>query len=453
MPAALKLSRYVVASDALSVKKSGFDGRLLFSTRSGALLTIGRSTWTSLDTNMLHELSDGVKNHLKKCKILVDENENEIEQIVNENQSAIDENDILYQVVQPSAWCQLDCSYCGQEHSQRKLSEIHEQEFLARVRQRLSSAPYRELRLGWFGAEPLMGMSIIRRLTKNAHALAQEFGCTYSAKIVTNGVALSSRLAKELCEEHFVGEAEVTLDGLSENHDTLRFTKSGRGSFDRIFANLKSVAKTTDLSLVIRCNVGRTNASSVTSLIEKLAEAGLAESVKFYTSPIHAWGNDAHKTALTSQEYAELEVQWLALQIRLGFNVGLVPARRKIVCMSVHKQAEVLDAYGNTFNCTEVSYVPSYGKPNVYETRVPVSSIKTKSSLKPSLAENLNSFNDNILTGKQDQCANCKMLPVCGGQCPKSWHENMEPCPSAKRNMRDRLNLLFSVAQLPLGAN
>jgi uncharacterized protein len=451
MPASLKLSNYMVASDALSVKRSGFDGRLLFSTRSGALLTIDRSTWHSLDNNNLHELSEEVKKHLKKSQILVDENENELENIINENKSAIDENDVLYQVVQPSAWCQLDCSYCGQEHSQHKLSEIHEHEFLARVKQRLSSAPYRELRLGWFGAEPLMGISIIRRLTKSARILAQEFGCNYSAKIVTNGIALTPKLAKELFEEHSVSEAEITLDGLSEHHDALRFTKTGKGSFDRIFSNLKSVAETTNLGLIVRCNVGRANANGVAALIEKMAEAGLANSLNFYTSPIHAWGNDAHKTALTSQEYAELEAQWLALQMRLGFNVGLVPARRKIVCMSVHKQAEVLDAYGNTFNCTEVSYVPIYGKPNIYETRIPISSIKIKSSLKPSLADNLSKFNDSILDGKQNQCAKCKMLPVCGGQCPKSWHENLEPCPSAKRNMRDRLNLLFSAAQLSLG--
>jgi uncharacterized protein len=178
-----------------------------------------------------------------------------------------------------------------------------------------------------------------------------------------------------------------------------------------------------------------------------LAQEGLATSLSFYTSPVYAWGNNAHETALSKEEYAQLETEWLAQQLRLGFNVGLIPPRRRIVCMSVHKEAEVLDAYGTTYNCTEVPYVPAYGQPNIYEINVPVSSIKIHSPPKDMPASKLNTFNDQILAGEQQQCAKCAMLPVCGGQCPKSWVEKLEPCPSAKLNIRDRLNILFAIGQ------
>lgn len=362
--------------------------------------------------------------------------------------SAIKDNDVLYQVVQPSAWCQLDCSYCGQEHSKKRLSDDHQREFLSRVRERLASGKYHSLKIGWFGAEPIIGIHVIRSLSPSLRKLAEDLGCDYSSRIVTNGVALTPAIAKELLHNYFIKEAEVTLDGLADHHDEQRFTKSGKGSFGKIFANLKAVAATTDMRLTVRCNVSRNNVEGVIPLINMLAEEGLAKSLSFYTSPVYNWGNQARESGLTYEEYADHEMEWLALQLRLGFNVGLIPPRRRIVCMSVHREAEVIDAYGATYNCTEAPYVPSYGKPNIYEFKVPVSNINIRPTSQDSLAQKLRNFNEQIVIGEQQQCAMCPMLPVCGGQCPKSWNENIEPCPSAKKNIKDRLNILFALSQI-----
>jgi uncharacterized protein len=40
------------------------------------------------------------------------------------------------------------------------------------------------------------------------------------------------------------------------------------------------------------------------------------------------------------------------------------------------------------------------------------------------------------------------MLPVCGGACPKQWHEGRAPCPSAKKNLGERLMLALALSQL-----
>lgn len=446
----LKRSRYVVASDTLSVERSGFLGRVVFSTRSGEMLSVNQQVWDLVEAGRVDGLSDEARRRLVAANILVPEDEDELKAVISENCSAIEDNSVLYQVVQPSAWCQLDCSYCGQEHTVTQLSEADADGFLNRVRARLGAGEYRHLKIGWFGAEPLAGLSVIRTLTPRMQQLAQEFGCSYSAKIVTNGLALTPGLANELFHKHGIGDAEITLDGLAQQHDQLRFTKTGKGSFDRIFVNVKAVATTTPMRLVVRCNVGRANVDGVVPLIEKIAQEGLASSLGFYTSPIYAWGNDAHKAALRKDEYAHLEMEWLALQLRLGFKVGLVPPRRRIVCMSVQKDAEVLDAYGSSFNCTEVPYVPSYGQPNVYAIAAPergTKSIRIYPLHNDSPAAKLHTFNDQITSGEQPECAKCAMLPVCGGQCPKAWHEQQEPCPSAKINMKSRLNVLFAMQQ------
>jgi uncharacterized protein len=307
---------------------------------------------------------------------------------------------------------------------------------------------YRHLEIGWFGAEPLAGIGVIRSLTPALADLAGEFHCDYSARIVTNGVALGVDLARELVESLHVHEAEITLDGLQPIHDARRQTKTGKGSFQQIFRNIREVGFATTLRLVVRCNVDRSNVDGVAPLIEALAAAGLAGRISFYVSPVYSWGNDAHVAALEKEEYATLEIEWLALQLRLGFKVGLVPPRRKIVCMSVQPHAEVLDAYGNTFNCTEVPYVPAYGEPNLYAIRV--SSMRSSERMVGGKAPlRLRDFNMQLLNQEHTTCASCRMLPVCGGQCPKAWHEGHPPCPAAKVNMPQRLNLLFALAQAP----
>lgn len=425
--------------------KTGFSGRVVFSTRSGAILTLTQRVWQLIENYRFEELASKTRQQLIESEILVPNDEDELAVVIQQNARAIQEYNVLYQVVQPSAWCQLDCSYCGQQHTKQRLTEEHQQEFLQRLRGRLASGSYQHLKIGWFGGEPLAGMSVIRSLGARTQALAQEFGCTYSARIITNGFTLTPTLARELVQKHLVQEAEVTLDGLAQHHDRLRFTKARKGSFQRIFSNLVEVASTTEMRVVVRCNVNRSNSEGVAPLIERLAEEGLAPLISFYTSPVYAWGNDAHETALSKEEYASLELQWLLLQLRLGFKIGLIPPRRQIVCMSVQRDAEVLDAYGSMYNCTEVPYVPAYGQPNAYEIRIPITGIRSMVSDAP--PKRLHNFNEQILQGEHRECAKCAMLPVCGGHCPKAWHEQHEPCPSAKINMRDRLNVLFALGQ------
>ena len=440
----LKLSRYLVVSDCLTIDSAGESILIVFSTRSGSVVSINPATWGLLERGDFDRLPVAAREELISAQILVPSQQDELEQVIGENIAEIDRDDTLYHVVQPTAWCQLDCHYCGQEHSKQQLGDEEQDALLLRLRKKLGTGRYRTLSIGWFGAEPLAGMQTIRALTPRLVALALEFNCDYSARIVTNGVALDANIARELAQSLFVVEAEVTLDGIEEAHDERRMHKSGAGSYRRIYENLLSIARSSDLAIVVRCNVDRSNEAAVAPLIEALADAGLERRISFYTSPVYAWGNDAQRASLSSAEYAEKEVEWLALQLRLGFKVGLLPPRRKIVCMAVQPDSEVLDAYGNTFNCTEVPYVPAYGEPNIYSIGLP-GGRSLSIGKKPT---QLRSFNDQIAAHEHSSCSECRMLPVCGGQCPKAWHEGNPPCPSTKLNISQRLNLLFALSRM-----
>lgn len=433
---ALKLSHYHVASPSVMDGSAG-SRRVVFATRSGKARVLDESIWR-LVCNDPDQLSAGVRDDLVGIHLLVDEGEDELRSVVDENQQAIDDFRCLSLVVTPTAQCQLGCGYCGQEHSARWLSPQHQEAFVQQAARKLENSTYERVDLCWFGAEPLIGMSVIRELTPRLRSVAESRSCSFRARVITNGLALSKRIARELVQKHGVVSIDITLDGPPEYHDARRDTKAGTPTFRRIFSNLVSLAESNlPVKVNLRVNVDEGNWPGVSTLIRMLADAGLQKKINCYFAPIHSWGNDAHKKALSAEEYATLEVGWHAELLLAGFSSNLLPDRKRVVCLAVQRDGLLVDAKGTLFHCTEAPYVPGYGEP----TQMAIGSVE--SGEEGERRQPLASFNDDVLKGKYD-CSSCAMLPVCGGACPKLWKEGIAPCPSTLQNMPQRLLLTLA---------
>ena len=433
----IKLTNYLVASPTFQ-DMSGELQRILFSTRTSKVKVVTEYTWKILSEGKFNLLSTEQIENLFTVKILVPADENELLSIVQRNKKAIDENERLYYVVQPTASCQLGCGYCGQVHSPKKISAEHQEIILQRVRLMLIGGNYKALDIGWFGGEPLSGLSVIKEMSPKLIALANEFGCSYSAKMPTNGLQLSVETALMLHENCGFDSFEITIDGTQEYHDKRRHTKNNKPTFEKIFQNLLAVANDERLKhvrLVVRCNVDRANVEGVLPLIHLLGEHGLQNRITFYAAAIHSWGNDAHLSSLSKEEFSEKELEWICELLELGFNVSLIPPQKPVVCMAVNKNSELVDAFGNLFNCTEASYVPNYGSEYQFGN--------LNSQSEPEKKKYLSNFNDEVLQGSFD-CNTCEMLPVCGGSCPKEWKEGRVPCPPSKLNMKTKLLLNYA---------
>jgi uncharacterized protein len=439
----IKLSNYRISTQAFFDEVEGRNKRIIYATRTASVRIIDEVSWHLIENGIFEELSQEILSDLTDIELLVPEDEDELTTVLNYNDAIAANDDALYQVIQPTAYCQLGCHYCGQEHKSKLLSEENQELFVKRTRAKLEEKQYSQLSIAWFGGEPLVGLSVMRTLTPKFQNLAKSFGCDYYAKVVTNGLTLTENVATEIVNDLGVKFIEITLDGMPEYHDVRRMQKNGLPTFDKIFANLLAIAqrKDLDVKLSVRCNVDRQNYESVSPLLQLLAEHGLQQRISFYVAPIHSWGNDAHTRSLSPEEFANCEIIWFTQMIQLGFKPNFIPNREPIVCMAVMPKAELVDADGNIFNCTEVSYVPTYGTPNEYA----IGELSGKEM--PEKRQRLGNFNEQIRQGKFP-CFSCPMLPVCGGKCPKSWQEGIEPCPSAKTNIEQRLILSYAVSRI-----
>jgi uncharacterized protein len=434
-----KLSFYTVFSDFLNSKGDS----VLFCTRSSQAFILSKLLREKLEEGLFDHVDSNVISALKSAKGIVNCTEDELESIRLDNKDHVtsSKSKHLYTVIQPSANCQLGCYYCGQTHSKSGLTYNYSSLIVDRIRNKIKSNNlYQSLHVGWFGAEPLMGLAQIRALTKEFKDLSAEAGIKYSSKIVTNGLSLKPQLYRQLVQELNVTSIEVTLDGTAKYHDEHRYTKAGGSSFDLIYKNLLDIFSLSDYGslncpISIRCNVDRKNCNDVSNLIAKLARDGVQNKISyFYPIGIYSWGqNDAQKNSLSKEEFAEKEIDWLIELIQAGFRVNILPNRQKQVCAVVNSDFEMYDAFGNIFNCTEVSYSSAY-------ENTPYVLGNVKEPQKVAIDKPLSNWNDDLVNFP---CATCKMLPVCGGACPKSWHEDMRACPTSKFNIKQKLALAY----------
>lgn len=455
------ISRFHAITPPLADQRDGVAKRVVLAARTAQWRAIDAATWDQIAQGDLASLAPGVLEDLREIQLLVPDDEDELAAILQQNQAAIDHDDALGIAVQPTALCQMGCDYCGQTHENRKLSADDQDRLLRRARALLATGRYHVFRVSWFGGEPLLGLSVMRTLAPRFRALAEEFHCEFQSGITTNGLDLDDAVAAELVHSLGVREFLITLDGPAELHDARRPAKGGGGTFARIFAHVASLARREDLAaaVTIRCNVDRRNVDGVSRLIQMLADAGVLDRLRdFFVAPVHDWGNDAGSLALSPTEFAERETVWLAELAARGFNSPkLIPRRETIRCVAVTQHSFLVDPYGQLFNCTEASLVaapPPAAVAAAVGRQLPLLSTSAAYAIgdlsggeQPERRQILGDFNARVSRGEYP-CATCRMLPVCGGACPKQWLEGNVPCPSAKYNIEARLLLGYALARL-----
>ncbi|ASW74368.1 radical SAM/SPASM domain-containing protein [Chryseobacterium piperi] len=438
-----KISKYVFFSKNIICSKY----TLAYSTITNKILAIEKDMAIKIQNEEFEDVDSDIFQKLIEYEFVRPAHINELQEVINRFKSFINDDDLLYQVIQPSANCQLGCDYCGQVHNNKNITNKNvDEKIFNRIVHNLSKKDYKTLGISWFGGEPLMGLSQLKKMSKRLIALTESKSIDYTAKMVTNGLSLKKEIFYDLFLNYKISSFEVTLDGTAEFHDDRRYTKSGKRTFNLILKNLEDIVNdkrfaNSGVNINIRSNIDGENYKDTENLINILEEKNILKYVNFYLAPLHSWGNDAHKKTLNREEFAKFELEVALKLIEKNKRVQTVPKRGKdIVCMSLYDNSELFDAEGNVYNCSEVSQVPVYAENN-YEYRIGNLSDHSHPNIDKSERPFAN-WNDEILE-KKTPCYDCKLLPICGGACPKLWKEGMYPCPSMKTNFEDRIFLQF----------
>ncbi|WP_327411432.1 radical SAM protein (plasmid) [Streptomyces sp. NBC_01281] len=438
----IHLSPYVCMGEEAFVNSRGKDVVPVFRTDTASVLFVpaGWTKWLDGSSRRTAELPAGQLDALVDAGLLTLDPAAARSQVYDNMRVAAGQASRRAFVLLPTSYCNMGCSYCGQEHRKGASSPQHRQVVVERVCRAAARPEVETVHVGWFGGEPLMAYDTVRTMSREIVARVGREGVRYTSSMTTNGALLTHRKLSTLVNECGVGRFDITIDGPEEVHDAHRPLKSGKKSFSRLMETLQaavSAPEYSDVLFVLRTNVDKHNEEYVAEYLRYMGENGFAgaRNVIFQIVPVHSWSNDLEGSKVARTAYADKEAEWFSQMLRLNLRFQLLPPSTKpLTCTAVSRQSEVVDADGAVFSCTEHPLVPEHERS---------SALIQLEDLGTTARRPLGQFDDwpNRVASENLPCTKCWLLPVCGGSCPKLWGEGEAPCPSMKTNMPTRLSL------------
>jgi uncharacterized protein len=431
---AWKPSYYRVVSGTTFVDEDGQRCRVAYSTRSAKTLAIPVDVAAALEGGVVPCGTSRLMERLVAAELLVPAGEDERATLTNRSRAAAASSAHRTVVLMPTAYCNMSCSYCGQEHHRDRGQARHRESIRRRVVSIIEDEGTRSARVRWFGGEPLLAYRSIIDLSDTFLTAAREQGKHYDALVVTNGSLLTLRRARELVHRANVRLIEVTIDGPAEVHDTHRPLRGGGRSYERIMSTLRSIVdddQCSPLSIGLRTNIDSENAAYVSNYLNDIAARGFAHpKVRISLMPVHSWSNDVTAIELSKQRYAEQEAGWLRTMEKLGLRYNLLPTEPSgAICPATSRASEVISPDARVFTCTEEPLTVH----DPWAAIATVDSLADRAELRP--AGSWDGWPDHVEAGALP-CSTCRFLGVCGGACPKLWREGIPPCPSYKEKSR-----------------
>ena len=136
--------------------------------------------------------------------------------------------------------CNLGCNYCyasGGDFGQKtkNMPFAIAKQSVDRVLD--SMHPGERCNIAFMGGEPLINRAVLREVTEYARQQASKKQISAGFSVTTNGTLVTEEDA-EFFEAHSFA-VTLSLDGLEEDHDSLRPFKGGRGSYSRIMERIQ----------------------------------------------------------------------------------------------------------------------------------------------------------------------------------------------------------------------
>jgi uncharacterized protein len=434
-----QVSRYLVISDRTYRDESGMRVRFLYGTRTAKLIAVPSQIADVMSNGTIPPLPGPLISVFRDAKIIVPADD-ELAQVLERNRQAAADRSVIQFILLPTSYCNMGCTYCGQEHVRGSLAADHRDRIRNRVLRAIRLPSTKIAKIDWFGAEPMMGYAVLRDLAKDFVRAADECAVTYKSTIVTNGSLLNARNIDVLIRYCGINQFDITLDGPAEIHDVHRPLKSGRGSFWKIVRTIRQAVDEQDYAHVgfdFRTNVDVHNEESLPKYIEIMASLGFAKpNVTFTLAPVRPWSNDVSAIEVSKQDFADRELGWMRRMQNAGLSFNVLPTvAKKVTCPAVRLSSELISGTGSIFSCTDHPLVPDSEQNralgHVSQDNLPL--------FRPH--GEFDEWHEDIRAGKS-WCRSCVFLPTCGGACPKAWHEGNPPCPGYKLNIQGRFDLI-----------
>ncbi len=223
------------------------DGARLFNARTGAIVELSNTDplFPGFEEAWRHETFQ-LSDHewfpvLKDAMFIIPEDINEIPDYIASFNARQKSTDRLSLIVMPTEECNFRCVYCYESFQKPKMSEENQKALKDYISNNMGRV--HGFSIEWFGGEPLLGIDVIRNISKHAVREADKYNAAFAAAITTNGYLLTPEVFEEAVNDWRLLRYQITIDGPREFHNRRRVLESGGPTFDQVISNLRYIAK------------------------------------------------------------------------------------------------------------------------------------------------------------------------------------------------------------------
>jgi uncharacterized protein len=413
---------------------------LLYNSRTTALLLIPHKDLDSVESvlkNPLDTNTDLIK-ILKHGNFLISENINEIDLIRIDLFKGRFDKDQLNLVINPTFYCNFSCLYCFESPSSRSKSDLMkidvQDAIITLLKGQVNTISTCNIR--WFGGEPLIGLSVIKKLSPKLIEICNDNDIRYSAEITTNGFLLTKQAVDALVK-YKVKSIQVTLDGTKKTHDKRRPLKHSLGStYNKIMSNLEYAARCFE-DILIRINIDRDNINEAEELLTALKGINTKSNIRIFPGRVVSktdYNSSYNQKCLSCNEFSIFDKTFRKKMKKNGFYFKNYPKRIANVCSADKYNSFMIGPDGNIYKCFEELGEKSKIIGNILDFK----NLDNHENF--SLDINYMSFDPTVIS----KCKNCKVLPLCMGGCPKNRiNKKKIECDTLKYNLK---NIIISHA-------
>lgn len=199
---------------------------------------------------------------LTEKKFLVSNKQEVLDTLTLQYQSRYDHSHLSLILLPVNQACNFNCVYCYEDHNQKqRMTDTHKEVLLKFIQ---SHNSLKSLKIEYFGGEALLNQKFIIDFNTDCLSLSKERNFDFVSSITTNGFLLNLDLFNQFYDLN-LKFYQITLDGLPEDHNRLRPSNSGTGTFETIFNNLKKIHEYSnsekDFNIMIRVNFNENTAT------------------------------------------------------------------------------------------------------------------------------------------------------------------------------------------------
>lgn len=329
--------------------------------------------------------------------------------------------------INPTLDCNFACPYCFESsHNHIYMTEETENKIIGYIKQYNN---VKEIRVTWFGGEPLLAFRRIDSLSQKLINL----GVNYRSGMITNGYLLNRNIIEKLNDLR-INSLQITLDGLADIHNHRRFLKNGGATFDRIISNIDMVNKISpQTKIFIRVNIDKSNMENFIDLF-KFFQDKQYNNLSITPAFVDDVSNGNRNPCIFNQRDKMVFVRDMLTKYGLDFSL-LYPSSARHECAVRNPMSTVIGPEGELYKCwNDVG-----NKEKIYGF---IDGTIVNEALLLQYLLGADPFEDN-------KCVKCRLLPVCSGGCPYNRIVNLnkntvqDACPLQKKYLKSLLTLHY----------